>query len=131
MGASGILDTRRDFEVGTAEAQAVLRKRAQAEAVRRDRELADANLTLAQARSAYVVGWAQMGAEDSQWKLEQSDLPIQGSLRRLHHHHNHRRDSIRPRCISNDTASRRSVEFSLTRASPAPQRRGVAASPLS
>ena len=57
----------------------MLRKGAQAAAGRRDRELADANLRLAQARSSYEVGWAQMGAEDSQGKLERPDLPIQSS----------------------------------------------------
>ncbi len=79
QGSRGVLDARRDFEVGAVTAQASLQKNAQAAAGQRDRELADAANALAQARSTYEVSWAQMGNEDHRWKLMESQFPILGS----------------------------------------------------
>jgi len=60
LGSRGVLDARRDFEVGMADAAATQNKALQQAAGTRDRELADAGLQPAQARSTYETDWAHL-----------------------------------------------------------------------
>ncbi|MFN9720106.1 MAG: hypothetical protein ACK58L_15515, partial [Planctomycetota bacterium] len=80
FGTRGVLDARRDFEVGMADAAATQNKALQHSAGTRDRELADAGLQLAQARSTYETDWANLNLESSNWKLELPTLPITGDV---------------------------------------------------
>ncbi len=79
-GTRGVLDARRDFEVGMADAAATQNKALQQAGGTRDRELADAGLQLAQARSTYETDWANLNLESSDWKLDQPTLPINGTV---------------------------------------------------
>ncbi|GDX93652.1 hypothetical protein LBMAG46_36610 [Planctomycetia bacterium] len=79
-GTRGVLDARRDYEVGTADAAATQNKALQHSAGTRDRELADAGLQLAQARSTYETEWAGLNLETSDWKLDQPTLLITGDV---------------------------------------------------
>jgi hypothetical protein len=79
-GTRGVMDARRDFEVGMADAAATQNKALQQAGGTRDRELADAGLQLAQARSTYETDWANLNLESSNWKLDQPTLPITGDV---------------------------------------------------
>ena len=78
-GTRGVLDARRDYEVGMADATATQNKALQHTAGTRDRELAAAAVQLAQSRGAYEISWANLNLESSNWHLDQSALPITGA----------------------------------------------------
>ena len=79
FGTRGVLDARRDYEVGMADATATQNKALQHTAGTRDRELAAAAVQLAQSRGAYEISWANLNVESSRWHLDQSALPITGA----------------------------------------------------
>ena len=79
FGTRGVLDARRDYEVGMSDATATQNKALQHTAGTRDRELAAAAAQLAQSRGAYEISWANLNLESSGWHLDQSALPITGA----------------------------------------------------